>query len=108
MIVGERTLRNKIPETQKSAALVPSARIAVVRSRKFTPARRGMLTPLLSGSTKGEQASESVQSSLWPQTDPKAAKQPGDYRGAPPGIGAGQNQPQPKGTLKSSQIKVAL
>jgi hypothetical protein len=66
MIVGERTLRNKIPETQKSAALVPSAGIAVGRSRKFTPARCGLVTPLLSGSTKGnhqtedEQASESV------------------------------------------------
>ena len=79
MIVGECFLRNKIPETLKSD------RLGAKRggSRVVVPAfaRCEMVTPLLSGSTKGNQQtedefSESVLSSLWPHTEPKAAKQP--------------------------------
>jgi hypothetical protein len=43
IIVGERILRNKIPENSGiGLALVPSARIAVGRSRRFTPAPWGI------------------------------------------------------------------
>jgi hypothetical protein len=93
MIVGERTLRNKIPETLKSGCLGGRRGDRVGRSRKFTPARCEMDTPLLSGRTKGNQqtedefCSESILSSLWPQTEPKAAKQPRDFRVALPELG---------------------
>ena len=59
MIVGERTLRNKIPETLKSGCLgaqrgdrgwsFPQVHACAVRD---------MVTPLLSGSTKGNQQTE--------------------------------------------------
>jgi hypothetical protein len=58
MIVGERFLRNKIPETLKSDCLNAQrggSRVVVPAGSRL---RGGLVTPLLSGSTKSNQQTE--------------------------------------------------